>query len=75
MQKHTGIHLQDEKFVVVLFHDEKIPLSYKIISNDDIFDDDLVFFRMRNPDPEVIQQFQVKKIPSLFVMMIDKEAE
>ena len=71
MQKHTGIHLQDQKFVAVFFHDEEIPLSYKLISNDKIFDEEVTFFRMKNPDSQIAEQFSIKKLPALIVMMID----
>lgn len=37
LQKLTGIHLQDEKFVAIYFHTEQIPLSYKVIANDNRF--------------------------------------
>lgn len=47
-------------------------MPYKIISNDDIFEEDVTFFRMRNPDPQVMEQFQIQKLPSLIVMMVDK---
>jgi hypothetical protein len=35
MQKMTGIPLQENKFVAVIFHRDEIPLPYKVISNDD----------------------------------------
>ena len=54
MQKHTGIHLQDGKYVAVLFHETDIPLPYKLISNDDLFEEEVAFFRMKNPEPQVL---------------------
>ena len=47
-------------------------MPYKIISNDDIFEEDLTFFRMRNPGPQIMEQFSIKKLPSVIVMMLDK---
>jgi len=30
---------------------------------------------MKDPEPQIIEQYQLKNIPSLIVMMMDKEAE
>lgn len=73
MQKMTGIPLQEGKFVAVLFHEKDIDLSYKVISNDNAFEEDVAFFRMRNPEESVMTQFQIQKLPALIVMMIDGE--
>ena len=48
-------------------------MSYKVISNDDIFEEDLTFFRMKNPDRQVMEQFSITKLPAVIVMMLDKE--
>ena len=74
MQRLTGIHLQDEKYVAVFFHTEEVPLSYKVIADDSRFKEDIAFFRMRDPEPQVLEQYQIKKLPALVVMIADKEA-
>lgn len=47
MQKLTSLPLQEGKFVAVLFHEEDISLSYRVLSNNEKFKNDIVFFRMR----------------------------
>lgn len=29
----TSVHIQDDKFVAIYFHDKEIPMAYKVISN------------------------------------------
>lgn len=47
-------------------------MSYKVISNDAKYQNDIAFFRMKDPEKEVVEQYQLKKIPALIIMMIDK---
>ena len=50
-QQMTSIAIQDGKFVVILFHDREISMSYRILSNDDTFKEELTFFRYKDPSP------------------------
>jgi hypothetical protein len=72
MQKLTSLPLQEGKFVAVLFHEEDISLSYRVLSNNDKFKNDIVFFRMKEPEESVLTKFQIKKLPALYVMTNDK---
>ena len=71
MQKITSIALKEGRFISVLFHKDDISLSYRVLSNDDRFKEEMTFIRMKNPPPDVMQKFSVKKLPSLFIMTVD----
>lgn len=71
MQKITSIALKEGRFIAALFHKDDISLSYRVLSNDDRFKEEISFIRMKNPPPDVMQKFQVKKLPSLFIMTVD----
>lgn len=47
-------------------------MSYKILSNDAKYQDDIAFFRMKDPEREIVEQYQLKKIPALIIMIVDK---
>ena len=72
MQQLTAISLGEGRLVAVLFHKDDISLSYRVLSNDDRFKEGLDFFRMKDPTPDVMKQFELKKLPSLLVMVVDK---
>ena len=71
MQKITSIALKEGRLIAVLFHKDDISLSYRVLSNDDKFKEQITFIRMKNPPPDVMQKFQVKRLPSLFIMTVD----
>ena len=71
MQKMTSLSLKEERLIAVLFHQDEISLSYRVLSNDERFKEAITFMRMKDPAPEVLAKFQVKKLPSLFVMTVD----
>lgn len=73
LQQLTAIALNEGRFVAILFHKEDISLSYRVLSNDDKFKQGLDFFRMKNPEPEVLQSFNIRKLPSLLVMIRNDE--
>ena len=74
MQRQTSLPLSEGKLIAVLFHDEDISLSYRVLSNHQDYKKDIVFFRMKNPDPSVSQKFGIKKLPTLLVMQNDPTA-
>lgn len=71
LQQLTAIALNEGRFVAILFHREDISLSYRVLSNDEKFKEGLDFFRMKNPEEEVLRSFNIKKLPSLLVMTRD----
>jgi hypothetical protein len=73
MQKMTSLPLEEGRFVAILFHREEISLSYRVLSNHEKFKNDIVFFRMRDPSPDVLSKFQLKKLPALLIMASDPE--
>jgi hypothetical protein len=75
MQKLTSIPLLEGKYIAVLFHEEEISLSYRVLSNDDNYKKDIVFFRMKNPEQSVLEKFHIKKLPALYIMENDLEGE
>lgn len=73
LQQLTAIALNEGRFVAILFHKEDISLSYRVLSNDEKFKEGLDFFRMKNPEEEVLQSFNIRKLPSLLVMTRNEE--
>ncbi len=73
MQKLTSIPLLEGKFIAVLFHEDEISLSYRVLSNDENYKKDIVFFRMKHPEAGVLEKFQIKKLPALYIMENDLE--
>lgn len=71
MQKLTTHALEEDSFIAVLFHKDEISLSYRVLSNDERFKEEITFFRMKNPEPSVLQRFKIKKLPTLLVMNKD----
>ncbi len=59
--------------MAILFHKDEISLSYRVLSNHEKFKNDIVFFRMRDPAPDVLGKFQLKKLPALLIMTSDPE--
>jgi hypothetical protein len=54
MQKLTTHALEEDSFIAVLFHKDEISLSYRVLSNDERFKEEITFFRMKNPEPSVL---------------------
>lgn len=54
MQKLTSIPLMEGKFIAVLFHEDDISLSYRVLSNEEKYKKDIVFFRMKDPESAVL---------------------
>ena len=71
----SSIHLQDDKFVALYFHSKQIPLTYKVVSNDPEFQEEVAFFRMKDPERDVMEQYQIKKLPALIVMIVDRYSQ
>lgn len=75
MQRLTGIALRDKKLVTVLFHSEAPSLVYRVLSNDESYKESIYFYRFKDPEPEVLKKFQIKKLPTTLVMYMDEAAE
>lgn len=71
MQRLTSLSLREKKPAAVLFHSEDPSLSFRVLSNDEIYKDHIAFFRFKNPEEEVMKKFQLKKLPTLMVMYLD----
>jgi hypothetical protein len=71
MQKMTSISLAEDRLTAVLFHKDDISLSYRVLSNDERFKEEITFIRMKDPEPDVMAKFHLKKLPALFVMSKD----
>jgi hypothetical protein len=42
-----------------------------MLSNDEKYKKDIVFFRMKDPNPAVMEKFHLKKLPALYIMEND----
>ena len=74
MQRHTSIAFKDHQKVAFLFHQEEVPISFKILSNLEEYKNKLHFYKFKNPDAAVLKQLSItKKLPVLVVMYVSDE--
>ena len=56
---------------IMLYDSNEVSLTYRMLSQLSRYEDRITFTKLKNPPPEALRQYQVDKLPSLIVILLE----